>query len=137
MIRLSNKVSGDLPRLAENLTYPSDKTSGDQTYITITGIDPSGGLVTALSLTGKWSINSIRFIGLTPEQLTIKLTVDSEVVWNATFNGGDAGEERLIGEGGGGSQISEEYMCNTSLLLEIQTQTDNDVQPQYLARPIK
>lgn len=121
-----------LPRLAPDLSFPSGVLSGSIYQVVL---DPSGGLTTALSLSGKFSINYIEFAGLTAETITIKLTIDGTVIWNDTFTA--ASTARLLGaREGSANGISQEIQCNSSLLLEIQTATDTSVVLNYLARPI-
>lgn len=122
-----------LPRLAPDLSFPSGSLSGAAFYRVI--LDPSGGLTTALSLTGKFSVSFLEFANLTAEAITIQLTIDGTVIWNDTFT--TSSKVILLGarEGSGGG-TPQEIQCNSSLLLEIQTATDTSVVLSYLARPI-
>ena len=128
-----DQFGGGLPQLAPDLTYPSDKASSTTTYRIITSIDATAGLTTALALSGKWSVSNLYFSNMTTETVTIKLTVDDVVVWNDTFTSGTS--ERLLGATSV-IPIPEAYGCKSSFLLEIQTATDNNIQLQYLARPL-
>ena len=130
------KAGGGLPQLAPDLTYPADrKNLNVKTYKEITGIDASGGLTTALSLTGKFAVSLANFLNTTAESMTIKLTIDSVVIWNATFLA-TSGAQYILGDSGGGNGVAETILCNDSLLLEVQTTADTSINLQYMARPI-
>lgn len=136
-ILLSTLVGGGgLPQLAPDLNYPANKIAVDQTIIQIAGIDGSSGLVTALSLTGKYYINFLRYSGITNESMTHKLTVDGVVIWNdSAVSGGSS--LTLLGSTAITTQApSETIQCNTSFLLEVSTATDTSINLSYLARPI-
>ena len=134
-INTSGLGGGGLPRLAADLLYPQNRAIlGSQTY-EITNIDASGGLTTALSLTGKYVINYISFKNVLLESMTIKLTVDGLVVWNSTFTAA-AGTQSFIG-GNSSTSIPEAISCNTSFLLEVQMATDTSIDLEFLARPIQ
>jgi len=132
-IPLSSLVGGGgIVLMAPDLNYPSTLNAGSFKQVTV---NPAGSLVTALSLTGKWQLFMLELNGLTAESLTVKLTVDSVVVWNDTFTSSTV--LRLIGAITGTTQNpSEPIYCNNSLLLELQTATDTAVQVNYNARPI-
>lgn len=127
-----------IPLLAPDLTYPSDKAADSVTYKSISGIDGTSGLATALSLSGSFKINYLEFNSMTSEQVTIKMTIDGDIIFNDTFN--MSSTSLLLFGGGMGTLEAEQqevFKCNSSLLLEIQTTTDNSVGLSYLARPIK
>lgn len=125
--------TGGIPKLSPDLTFPADINANDGT-LTISGIDGSAGLTTALSLTGKWSIGMLRFNSLTAENVTIKLTVDGIVIWDATQSIPSTFFQLL---GNVSTSSCREYIsCNSSFLLEIQTATDTDCSLNYVARPI-
>jgi len=126
---------GGLPQLAPDLTYPSSPTTGSVTYQVITGINGTGGLTTALSLTGKYAVMFLEFLSVVAENVTIKLTIDGVVIWNENFT--SSSSIALFGNNSGANAGPNEILqCETSLLLEIQTTTDTSVQLNYLARPI-
>ena len=126
---------GGLPQLAPDLTYPSS-LGVNRGYVWVTGIDASAGLTTALSLTGKFAIDLLQFVGLTNESITVKLTVDGVIIWNDTYVTG-ATTLRLFGlNESGGEDTPSTMQCNESLLLEIQTTTDTSIDLYYVARPI-
>jgi len=128
--------SGGLPKLAPDLTYPSDKSVAAN-YIRITGIDATGSLTTALSLTGKFLITDIELSFLAAETSTVKLTVDGVVIWNDTYTTSTSTTVLLGGAVNIGSNHADAVIqCETSLLLELQTITANSVILDYLARPI-
>lgn len=133
-IPLSNITSGIvLPRLAPDLSFPSG-VGGSGAY-RITGIDGTGGLTTALSLTGgAFSVSLLEFTALTSENVTIKLTIDGVVIWNDTFVSGTS--LPLLGVSEGAVGVAGEIQCESYFLLEIQTTTDTSVTLDYLARPI-
>jgi len=134
-IKLSDKVSGNLPRLAPDLTFPGAKEQGTETITRITGIDAQGSLTTVLSLTGKFVIDSLVLGLLTVSDLTtVKLTVDGVVIWNSAQLSNLA-NEFYIG-GGGTSSIQEAIQCNASFLFEVQTVADTDIRCDFLARKI-
>jgi hypothetical protein len=138
MIKL-NAVSGGggLSKLAEDLTFPSS-LSNNNGYTTI-ALNPQGSLTTALSLTGKYAISALRFDNMTAETVTVKLTVDGDVVWNDTFSLGGT-SLRLLGFTGvdatAKNEIPFSVFCGASLLLELETLTDTVVTFYYSARPI-
>lgn len=126
---------GGLSQLAPDLTYPSS-TVGNAGYVRV-ALNPSVGLITALSLTGKYSIALLRFAQLTTEAVTVKLTIDGVVIWNDPASLPSGTVLRLLGMStGSADEIPETITCNASLLLEIQTATDASVNLEYLARPI-
>ena len=139
-IKLINKGGGggSLPRLEPDLTFPSSLTAFAG-YKTITGINTAGVLATALSLTGKFYINALRFEDVNTETITIKLTIDGIVIWNDTFASTNP-TIKLFGRTGvdatATNETVESIQCNSSFLLEMQTVTDTAVILKYLARPI-
>jgi hypothetical protein len=136
---LSSTVGGGgLPQLAPDLTFPSS-LAGNAGYKRITGINAVGTLTTALSLSGKFYVNALRFEAITAETITIKLTVDGVVIWDDTWaNIGTI--LKLFGRTGADATATDETVeaiqCNESFLLELQTLTDASVTLVYLARPI-
>lgn len=124
---------GALPKLAPDLTFPSDKSLLSNTIV-ITGIDGSSGLTTALSLTGKFAISFISLANFIAETSTVKLTIDGVVIWNDTYTTA-TGSSNFIGNAVTNFQESP-IQCDTSFLLEIATATDTDVELTYIARPI-
>lgn len=124
---------GGLPQLAPDLSFPANINANDGA-ITVTNIDGSSGLTTALSLSGKWSIGLLRFQSLTSESITIKLTVDGVVIWNTALT---PPSSNLVLLGNTSTSSTREFFqCESSLLLEIQTTTDSNCQLAYVARPI-
>jgi len=129
---------GGLPQLAPDLTYPLDKASPTNVHTNITGIDATGGLTTALSLTGKFVISRLHITGTTTENITIKLTIDGIVIWNTTVAIFTSGISLLGGAGSSAASPNIDFpvQIDSSLLLEVQTITDTDITLGYLARPI-
>ena len=131
------KAGGGLPQLAPDLTYPGDRVNLNlRTYKQIAGINASLGLTTALSLSGGFAVSLLRFTNTTAELMTVKLTVDGVVIWNASFTGTGTAGQYLLGNMSAGAGVSETVQCNTSFLLEIQTATDTTINLEYMARPI-
>ena len=133
-IRLSGLGgSGGLPKLAPDLTWPTD-VSANAGYKKLALTLTPATYNTALSLTGKFSVGVINFDGLLNEQVDIRLTVDGVVVWN----GGQVITSNIFDLLGDTGTISyRQYIsCNSSLLLEIQTATDTACNLIHDARPI-
>lgn len=127
--------SSSIPELAPDLNFVSSLTN-TRPFKTITGINAIGALTTALSLTGKFAISYLNLAGLTSNDISrIKLTIDGEVKWDSTLTV-NSSTMTLISSLTGGYVLSENYMCNNSLLLQIQTIADNNISLEYLARPI-
>ena len=128
-------AAGGLPVLAPELTYPGLLTPSTG-YREITAINAVGALTTALSLTGKYAIDLLHFDAITNETMTIKLTIDGIVIWDDTFTSG-ATKLRLFGsKNANGIEIPSSIQCKSSLLLEVQTLTDSDIDLFFVARPI-
>jgi len=133
-IKLSSKSGGSLPRLAPDLTYPGDRLTSTIQFSSVTGIDASSGLTTLLNLSGKFYIDFLEIDSITAETNTCKLTVDGVVVWNDTYATGTS--DYLLGSRGVSNTIAGSIQCDTSFLLEYQTQTDTSITFNYNARPI-
>ena len=124
---------GGLPRLAPDLTWPAD-TSGSSPQIILTGIDPSAGLTTVLSITGtKGYISLLYLSGCISENFTIKLTVDGTIIWNDVKNVTSA-IAVLIGGINPSNFFYDSVSFNDSFLLEVQSTTDTDIGCQYVLR---
>lgn len=121
-------------QLAPDLNFITDKP-GNQTTKEITGIDGSSGFATALSLTGKYAIYVLGFGDLINENVTVRMTVDGVIVYNSTGLAA-SNDMMLFGQIGGGNNQNDSFVFETSLLLEIQTTTDNNCSLRYSARPI-
>ncbi|GAG05759.1 unnamed protein product, partial [marine sediment metagenome] len=75
---------GGAPKLAPDLTYPSDLVSGTQ-YIQITVPVTAGVKTTTLSLSGgAFLVSGLKYTGLVNESMTFDLTVDGVSIWSAT-----------------------------------------------------
>ena len=120
---------GALPRLAPDLTFPSDKSGISVPALVVVPVTP-GVLTTTFSLTGKFDVGLLTYGSLVAEAMTHKLTIDGVVIWNDV--GSSNTSETLLD----GNTYSEHIQCNSSLLLEINTLTDASVTLNYLARPI-
>lgn len=133
-----SKISGGsvLPKLAPDLSFPGNLVNGAG-FFAINGIDATGGLTTALSLSGgAFSVSLLEFTSTASENITIKLTVDGVVVWNDTFANASSSIKLLGAKEATVSGVVSEIQCDDSFLLEIQTTADNAVNLNYLARPI-
>lgn len=123
-------------RLAPDLTFPSSlSSSAPKAFVTI---DPSGALTTILSLTGKYAIDLLGFSGLpTIEIVTIKMTVDGVVIWNDTFTPTVATINIFSADNGTTSQLGyAPFICDSSLLIEVETVADTAVSLGYYVRKI-
>ena len=123
---------GDL-KLAPDLAYPNEKalTSPFRSV----SLDPSGSLTTALSLTGRFAVDFLRFSGLSNNDVEmIRLTVDGEVIWNADPISNASTEVYL----GFSNTITTDItlVCEESFLLEVQTGSASSVTLEYIARPV-
>lgn len=131
--------SSGIPTLAPDLTWPNSKLISNTGYKQIAGIDATAGLTTALSLTGKFLISGLLFDDMISEAYTVKMTVDGVVIWNDSIASVTSTALVLYGAASNSFTNSTNepgFICNTSLLLEIQSTTDTSVTLQYIARPI-
>ena len=128
-------AGGGLPKLAANLTYPNSKSTNNN-YITVSGIDATGSLTTLLSLTGKYSIPWLQIQNMLAEAVTVKLTIDSVVIWNESYTNAGTGQSNFFGSPDNQAGVAEAMQCDSSLLFELQTTTDTSVILNYLARPL-
>jgi len=127
-------VIGFLPELDEDLTFPSSVTSSG--YKEITGIDCSSGLTTVLSLTGKHIVSLLYLTNMTPENVTVKLTIDGVVRWDDSFSLGSTAIPLLGTNFSNNTAATDFFGCQTSFLLEVQTATDTSIDLRYMNRPI-
>lgn len=127
-------IDGGGIKLAPDLTFPASATFGTTSpSITITGIDASSGLTTLVSLVGKFAVSFMLIGNATIENITLKLTIDGVPIWNDTMLSGST-LSNLVGDLG--DNATNEFICDSSLLLEAQTLTDTSIDFTYLARPI-
>lgn len=139
---LNSIMSGGGISLAPDLNYISDgATIGPADGISFartTGlVDGTSGLVTAITLTGKFLFSALRIRDNISESYTIKLTVDGEVKWNSAVNLGVSAN--ILGGISGALQTgmsTEPFTVKSSLLLETSSTTDNNYRFDYIARPI-
>ena len=139
-IRLSGLGgSGGLPKLAPDLNFFTSTiaNNGNQQRLTL---DPSGGLTTALSITGKFAIVALGFTNLTAETITVEMTIDGVVIHNETFTS-ETSLSILNAFGGAVAPASipvrtGPIVCDSSFLLRIQTATDTNVTLNYMVKPI-
>lgn len=130
-------AAGGLPKLAPDLTYPSNKSS-NKNYVYISGINAVGSLTTALSLTGKFSVSYLALGSVAAETITVKLTVDGVVIWNDTYANTATAINNFIGtfENLSDGAAEQAIQCESSFLLELQTTADTSVNVLYVAREI-
>lgn len=133
---ISGADSAALPQLAPDLTMFTDRGSLTRTFTQVTGIDPSSGPVTALSLTGAYAVPYIALTGFIAESITVKLTIDGEIKVNDTFTASTSKMPLWGGLYNDNNVTSESYGCKTTFLLELTTATDTSVTLEYIARPI-
>ncbi len=125
-------AGANIPELDADLLFPSN--NGQDGFVSLTAIDATAG-VNVISAYGKFSFPYLLLSGLpTSENITVNLTIDGNVIFNATFTPGNA-TLRLVGA----SNSTEEsaYLVKESLLLYVQTTSDTNIGCQYLLRPIK
>ena len=122
-------------KFAPNLNFPSSLTA-QRGFVVVEGINATGGLTTILSLSGKFIIDGLWFTGLSTEAVTIRATLDGELLWDDTFASGVG--YLLGGPAGSNNSVSgaTSTICEESFTLEIQTTTDTDFDFNYLVRPI-
>ena len=123
--------SMELPKLAPDLTYPTDKGEAGVGATNETVAVTAGVLSTVISKTGKYSFSTLAYSGLVGEAMTHKLTIDGEVIWNDVGQSGTV--ETLLGVD---NNHGLAFKCDTSFLLEINTLTDTSVNIQHDLRPI-
>ena len=129
----NQSLNGSL--LAQDLNYISNKLNATSNYTRITGIDPSSGYTTALSLSGKFLVSFIRLSTLSSTGLIeIKLTVDGELKWDSSISS-TSSSLSILGDTSSGNP-SEEIRCKSSFILEVMKTDENDISLDYLARPI-
>ena len=128
---LQSLVGGGGVKLAPDLTFPETSDLNSQE---VTGIDARGGLTTILDLVGKFSISLLEIYSLKGENITVKMTVDDVVIWDASFTCGIAC--RLLGSQGTASTSDIPITCDESMKLELQTTSDSSCNLRYKVRPI-
>lgn len=117
-----------------NLTVPGDEIS---TYLITGNLDGTSGLVTAISLSGKFALYSLQIDNNLSEAYTLKLTVDGIVIWNSSktlpIRSSILGSISVsIDKLGYESPIT----CKSSILLEVSSASDASFRFNYLARPL-
>ena len=128
-------ILGVMPQLAPNLTWPAD-TNGESAITTVTGIDPSAGLTTVLSITStKGYISYAALGGVLSEAFTIKLTIDGVIIWNDSKTMVSS-TSILIGGSSTTNLMYDVVQFDDSFLLEVQSATDTNISFSYLLRKI-
>ena len=124
------KLAPDLNRISEQ------KVTGDA-YKEIDNIDARGALTTVINLSGKWLLTNAFIYGAGNQVVTLKVTVDNIVIINDTFTVQNFRTGIVGVQGSMTNQISDTYLyCDSNILIEFQTATDDSVLFQYNARPI-
>ena len=131
-IKTSSFGGGGLPVLTPDLTAPTSWIAISKT-VKITGIDSTtGGLVTILSIpSGRGYIPFLQFENNAGD-FTIKLTIDSEVIWNDVWTA-PATNAILIGGYVGSGLFADAVPFKESFLLEC-TGTDASFNVNYMKR---
>ncbi len=132
---------GALPQLAPDSNFIQDALFSDSTAPrrTTATIDPSSGLTPILSLVGKFEVSMLQLLNITgSDTTTVKMTVDGVDIWNSSkvFNNSNPGLLGMVGDITVNGALNESFVCNTSLLIEIQTTTDTSVSLAHRTRPI-
>ena len=127
---LQSLVGGSGIKFAPDLTFPSSLRT-NEAYKIVEGIDATGGLTTILSLSGKFIIDYLLLSGAsTLDSTKIRATLDGELLWDDVKTGSTS--IYLLN-----STVSmSPTICEESFTLEIQTNTDTDIDFGYLVRPI-
>ena len=135
-INTSSLGGSGLPKWAADLTAPSTWTSATGSSVQITGLDPSSGLTTAISIPAKKGVmNSITLNSMVSEDYTIKLTIDGVVKWNDVWAVGNS-TVALIGGTSVGVLGYDPCPFDNSFLLEIQSTSDTAINVTYQFREI-
>ena len=124
-----------LTKLAPDLNYPQDKSLGS-VFISVGGINATGGLTTVLSLTGKFIISKLWMSLATVNDISqVKLTIDGVVIWDVDPLTNAATDPFISGTN---SHLAgnEALRCDASFLLEMQTDADTNMTVNYAVRPI-
>lgn len=137
MIDLWGEDGAVLPRMAPDLLYLSSKPSTDTADNSVT-LTSTTSLVTALQLTGKWSISRMHlWVQANSGTVTVRLTIDGDVIWDTSVTNISNQVIAMLGSTSS-SWATETYMCNSSLKLEVMHSIANTTMAlRYLARPIK
>ncbi len=112
-------------RLAPDLTYEGNSAR------TISNLNTTSELTPVLELTGKQVVQTILLAGLTRENVKVRLTIDSEVIWD--YEAEHSGNIWLLGN----PDYNENVYVEESMLLEVQMQSDPSINVSYRTRPIK
>ena len=124
--------------LAPDLTFPSTLNLNIDGVVTVQGVNTVAGLTEMLGLTGKYAIEYLELSAMANESAQIKLTVDSEIIWNNTFTV-TAGSLMLYGaqiSASTGSTAGVPFICNTGLSLEVQMSADTSIDIIFSVRKV-
>jgi len=133
---------GGFPQLAPDLNYIANiENSGSfaTPYLQTAPVNAAAGLVTAISLSGKYIFSALQIFNAVNESYTIKLTIDGDVKWNSSKV--LANQVNLLGAINSVINTQavaslEPYEVKSTLLLEVQSTTDTTVVFNYVARSI-
>lgn len=138
---ICGEIGSAIPKLAPDLNFIQDTAfgSGAASIRTTANIDPSSGLTPVLNLIGKFEVSMLQLANITGgDATTVRMTVDGVVIWNSSkvFGVADPGLMGAAGAIAANGAMGESFICNSSLLIEIQTTTDVEMKLNYRARPI-
>lgn len=132
---LSSLVLPSLNKLAVDLDFFSTRLAG-QTYVQVAGINATGSLVTVLSLTGKFLIETLYISGMSTTDIDQwKMTIDGVVIHDTDGMTRTFTTALAFGQldGDNGSQM---IICDSSFLLEIEMASDTSIDMRYRIRAI-
>lgn len=135
---LSQLVGGNVHVLGPDLDFPKDKVNGDNIYLSVGGIDATGGLTTILSLTGRFLVLNLVLNDILASNIaTVKLTVDGVVVWNVDPLTNSTTEAYIGRAIFNADATFEPVGCESSFLFQVQMDSDTDISVLYLVRPLQ
>jgi len=127
-------VSGGLPKLAANLSWPSTPGNGLD-YEDISETFTAGVLSEILNRDGRFSLSHLVIKNQIAETTTIVLTIDGEVVMNdidfTSFT-----TTQLIGSSSTIDKLNTSFLVESNITLEIKKATDTSVDIELLLTPI-
>ena len=134
---LSQLVGNNVHILGPDLDFPKDKADGS-IYVSVGGIDATGGLTTVLSLTGRFLVLNLVLNDIIASNIaTIKLTVDGVVVWNVDPLTNSATEPYIGRPIFSPDAVMEPVGCESSFLFQVQMDSDTDISVLYVVRPLQ
>ena len=117
---------GGLPKLAPDLDFVSNSSSGKRSF---SAIDATGSLTNVINETGKFEFSDIAFTGLLHGDMNkIKLTIDGVDIWDEDPLTPPSGTSITLMINGG-------YEVKESITLAVQMATDTSISGTYSLRP--